>query len=256
MNRSTRPVFLACAVTVISLPIAVSASDEDTESARTGEFRISATLPEVAGADIANTIDVFMSPGESITWDIYVPDRYRPDIPAGLMVYISPSNSGEIPQHWKAVMGDRNVIWVAARKSGNKIAVARRAVYAIAAPTLIGKDYKIDRDRIYLSGLSGGGRVASRVATDFAQLFKGAIFNCGVDFWEAVPVHMDRVKQNRYVFVTGTKDHARQRTVKVYEQYVNSGIENSKLMIVEDMEHRNPDSKEFEEAIQYLDSPN
>ena len=173
--------FLYCANVSASGQIAA------TGGMRTGEFRLTLTLAELVGADSARNAGKIIVPDEAITWDIYVPENYQPEKPAGLMVYISPTSSGEIPRGWKSVMHERNMIWIAARNSGNRVLVSRRVVFAIVAPTLAGKYYKIDRERIYLSGLSGGGKVASMVATEHAQLFKGAIYNCGVDFSDKHP---------------------------------------------------------------------
>lgn len=49
-------------------------------------------------------------------------------------------------------------------------------------PNSSSKAVKINHERVYLSGLSGGGKMANMVATDNAHLFKGAIYSCGVDF--------------------------------------------------------------------------
>jgi len=57
---------------------------------------------------------------------------------------------------------------------------------------------------VYLSGLSSGGKMARMVAIDDAHLFKGAIYNCGVDFWQQdPPQRFEQISQNHYVFVTG-----------------------------------------------------
>jgi prolyl oligopeptidase family protein len=241
--------FLLCANAAASGEIAAGAV------VRTGEFQLTLTLAEVVGADSARNAEKIIPPDEPITWEIYVPANYRPDRPAGLMVYISPTPSGEIPRSWKSVMDHRNMIWIAARHSGNRALVSRRVVYAIVAPTLAGKRYKIDRERIYLSGLSGGGKMASMVAIDHAQLFKGAVYNCGVNFWDKHPPRrFELVKQNHYVFITGTLDQALEPTRKAYKQYRKAGVENSKLMVIRDMTHRNPSSFDFDEALQYLDA--
>ena len=168
---------------------------------QTGEFQLTFTLAEVAGADSARALGTIIPPDEPITWEIYVPEGYDPEKPAGLMVYISPSRSGEIPRRWKSVMDNRNIIWIAANHSGNRIRAIRRATYALAAPTVAGKHYDIDPERIYLSGLSGGGRMAGMVAAVYPQVFKGAIFNCGIDFWgEDLPEQFEIFKQNYFVF--------------------------------------------------------
>ena len=251
--RATRmlvmPIFLLCAGSVAATDIAAN------DTVRTGAFQLTLTLAEVVGADSARNAGKIIPADEPISWEIYVPDSYRPDKPAGLMVYISPTPSGEIPRGWKSVMDERNMIWIAANHSGNSVLVPRRVVYAIVAPTLVGKQYQVDRERIYLSGLSGGGKMASMVATDHAHLFKGAIYNCGVDFWDKHPPRrFEQIKQNHYVFVTGTLDQALEPTKKVYRQYQKAGVENSKLMVIPDMTHRNPSSFDFDAALEYLDS--
>jgi len=245
----------ATLVFLLSANGAVSGETDAGSAVRTGEFQLTLTLAEVIGADSARNAEKIIPPDEPITWEIYVPDSYRPDNPAGLVVYISPTPSGEIPRGWKSVMDQRNMIWIAANRSGNRVVVPRRVVFAIVAPTLAGKHYQIDRERIYLSGLSGGGKMASMVATDHAHLFKGAVYNCGVDFWDKHPPRrFELIKQNHYVFVTGTLDQALEPTKKVYKQYRSAGVENSKLMVIHDMTHRNPGSYDFDEALQYLDS--
>ncbi len=193
-------------------------------TALTGEFRVSSTMVEVVGENTARNAEKIIAADEPLTWEFYVPDDYRPDNPPGLMVYISPTPSGEIPRDWKTVMEEHNLIWVAANGSGNTAMVSRRAILAMIAPTLMQKQYKIDRERVYLSGLSGGGKMASMVATDNAHLFKGAIYNCGVDFWQQdPPKRFEQIKQNHYVFVTGTLDQALEPTKRVYKQYRQAG---------------------------------
>lgn len=235
---------------------AVFCDDADLrEPTRTGEFQLTARLNEVAGEKTAEVVATVMSPDESITWATYVPAEYRPEKPVGLVVYVSPTSSGKIPRRWKSVMDEENLIWIAANDSGNRVSVARRAVYALVAPTLAKMHYEVDDDRIYLSGLSGGGRVASMFAADYPQLFKGAIYICGVDFWGDDPhPQIDLIQGNHYVFVTGTRDFALEQTKKVHRRYLNSGVENSKLMVVRGMTHENPKKSDFAAAIQFLDS--
>lgn len=222
---------------------------------RTGEFLLTSTIAEVAGADAADGVATVISSDEPVTWEIYVPDRYERENPPGLMVYISPSPSGEIPRGWKSVMDQGNVIWIAAARSGNRVSPARRALFALVAPTLAARHYAIDPERVYLTGLSGGGRMAGMVAADYPQLFKGAIFSCGVDFWdEHPPREFELFRRNHFVFVTGTRDHALEQTRRVHQRYVEAGVDNSELMIIRNMTHRNPDGPVLESAIRYLDS--
>jgi len=249
--KTVRIVILLCLTTIV----APMESNAEAGGVQTGEYRISSTLAQVAGESSARFAAEMLPPDEPISWQVYVPDAYRADNPPGLLVYISPSPSGEIPRGWGTVMDDHNLIWVAANGSGNSVMAGRRALFSVIAPTLIGKRYKIDRERIYLSGLSGGGRMASRVATDNAHLFKGAIYNSGADFWgREPPQRYEQIKQNNYVFITGTLDQALEPTKKVYKKYRKAGIENIKLMVIRNMTHENPSRFKFSEAITFLDS--
>jgi predicted peptidase len=123
--------------------------------------------------------------------------------------------------------------------------------------TAVSRRYAIDAERVFISGLSGGGKTASMIATDYPQIFKGAIYNCGVELWDVeTPQFIDQMRRNRFVFITGTHDQALEPTKEVYRAYRAAGIENSKLMIVRNMSHRNPGRYDFEEALSYLDAAN
>jgi hypothetical protein len=224
-------------------------------AARTGQFDITVTISELAGADSARAAADIYSPDEPITWAVYVPDSYRPEKPAGVLVYISPTKSGKIPQKWMTVMEKHNLIWVAANDSGNKTLVRHRATFALLAPKLMDKNYKINHERIYLSGFSGGGEVAGMLAAAYPSIFKGAIFICGIDALGNIPPsQLETFKQNHYVFLTGTMDQALGHTRRSYRQYVRTGVENSKLMVIPNMAHRNPDRSDIAKALRYLDS--
>ena len=229
----------------VSLPLAAAI--------RTGEFEIERTLVEVLGEATAQSLAAIQPPDEPVSWEIFVPPDYDPADPPGLLVYISPIQSGRLPQNWDRVLAERNLIWVSANDSGNQVHVQRRALYAVIAPRLIGADYAFDESRVYVSGLSGGGKMASMVAVDHAHIFKGAIYNCGVEFWDARPGRLDLVRANRYVFVTGEFDQALRPTRRVHGRYRKAGVTQVKLMVIDGMGHQNPEPRELGEAIAFLD---
>lgn len=245
----------AALVLLLATGAALRADRDVRATPRRGNVELTRTLAEVVGVESAGAMESVVPSDEPITWSIFVPDSYRPEEPAGLMVYISPSPSGAIPREWRPALDRRNTIWIGASDSGNEVAVARRALYALIAPTVAGKSYNLDPERIYLSGYSGGGRVASMVAVDYPQVFKGAIYNCGAEFWrQREPRRLDLVRQNRYVFVSGTRDHALRQTKKVHGEYLESGVASIELVVVRGMPHGNPDGHVFGRAIDYLDA--
>jgi len=58
------------------------------------------------------------------------------------------------------------------------------------------------------------------------------------------------------VFLSGTEDFKLAATARVYRLYKKAGIENSKLIVVEDMGHELPDAANFEKALGFVDGPN
>ena len=220
----------------------------------TGEFELAYTTTQLVGERSSLSVSEVVSPTEEIRFSLYVPPNYDADRPPGIMVYISPTQSGDVPDSWKSVLESENLIWIGAHKSGNRELVSRRVLFSLLAPTVVNRDYASDAERVYVSGLSGGGKVASRVATTQPGLFKGAMYNCGVDPVEVSDDSvLEQVRDNRFVFVTGEHDQARRPTKKVHRAYGKLGIDNTLLLDIPDMSHRNPDSHDFREAIRFLD---
>lgn len=256
----TPPTLVAVAIHLCFAAASFAASTQPVEATEpqtvvTGHRLLVATSADIAGETTAAQVASVLPPDENIEWQMYVPPAYDAAKPAGLLVYVSPLQSGEIPRGWSEVLDRHNVIWIGANRSGNNELVARRILLALLAVSAARKHYAIDAERIYISGLSGGGKTASMIATDQAQLFRGAIYNCGVEVWDTEePERLDDMRRNRYVFVTGTYDQALEPTKRAYRAYRRAGVENSKLMVIRHMTHRNPDSYEFEEALQYLDT--
>jgi predicted peptidase len=125
---------------------------------------------------------------------------------------------------------------------------------AVLALDVIRQHYVTDETRVYIAGFSGGGKVASRVARDFASSFTGAIFIGGVLPGDGdEPADIDIMRANRYVFLSGEFDGALASTKRVYRQYRAADIASSKLMIVRGMGHSNPPGREFRKAIDFLD---
>jgi predicted esterase len=192
----------------------------------------------------------------------YVSPSQSSENPAGLIVYVSPIKSGEIPVGWKNTLDRRNLIWVSVNESGNSMASEQRISEAMASVAFIVGGYVLDDRRIYIAGMSGGAQIASIVAALSPDLFNGGLFFCGVDPWserdvdpwiESPPEDFDTMKENRYVFVSGTEDFKLAATARVYRNYKKAEIEDSKLIVVDGMGHELPDAETFDRAMDFLD---
>ncbi len=242
--------FLITVFLTLLLDVAIS----QVSARQTGKFAVTSTVIDLLGEESAQAFKEKIAVDQLITWEVYVPANYDPEKPAGVLVFVNSRNSGKIETEWKAVMDSMNLIYISANESGNDIDVPIRVAYAILAPRVMLKNYAIDPERIYVSGFSGGSRVASMVAPEYNSLFKGAIYNSGANFWgeSALQRYREMADQN-YVFITGTEDFNLEDTKEVYNAYLEAGIDNSKLVVIPGMGHKRPAAEYLESAIQYLD---
>ena len=247
MNASSLPIILAI------LPCLAFAATSPGDPAR-GEVSLAATASEILGEEATALFGSALDPDDVNEWAMYVPESYDPESPAGLLVFISPTDSGRMPGRYRQVLDDHNLIWIGANHSGNRVRVARRISLALLATAMADNNYRIDPSRVYVSGFSGGGRAASAVAPEYAQLFTGAIYICGVDFWDGrKPEQLDRVRGNRYVFLTGSEDFNRSETRRVHRAYRRADVDNVMLLEVAGMDHRMPPPEDLAKAIAFLD---
>jgi len=145
---------------------------------------------------------------------LYVPGSAPASGNYGLLVWIAPMDEAVIPPRWLAVLDKHGVICVMAAASGNAANVfSRRIPLALLGYANVAKAYPIDPARTYIGGLSGGSRVALRVALGFPDIFHGALLNAGSDMFGSAalsPPKSELFRQfeegTRLVYATGSRD--------------------------------------------------
>lgn len=232
----------------LQLSFTVLAGD-DTNS---GETQIEMTLSELLGDEEADRYNDIVKTDELISWRVYLPNNDSGEIP-GVFVYVSPTRSGAIHPQWREVMDQQNLIYISTDHSGNRKPTIRRMVLALMAIRVLASQYAFDLERVTISGFSGGGRVASILSVQYPEVFSGALYICGVDFWKKKRApKVDRLVQNRFVFLTGSRDFNRDETRNIHGRYVKAGAKNSKLIIIPGMTHELPNQKYLGMALEYL----
>lgn len=207
------------------------------------------------------------------SFSVYVPPAYDANVPHGLLLWISAGDGGGMPKGWEELMDRRKLIWIGANRAGNGHSVpGRRMPLALDAVHNAEKTYNIDPNRVYTSGLSGGGRVASVLAIHYPDIFSGGIFVVGAECWELIPVtgkpgraykpmprppekYLAMARQRgRYVLLTGDNDFNRQQTKDYYDHGYKKKLEHVLYMQVPEMGHQMPPAEWYEKAIIFLDT--
>lgn len=247
--------FQALAIRVFSLAwlcLILTSSALAADQPTANDIQIEITPAQLLGEQQAERFRKILEPDEPLSFQVYLPDNHSTEKP-GVFVYVSPMKTGRIDSRWREVMDQQNLIYIAADKSGNRIPTIRRMVMANLAIQALAQSHSFDPGKINVSGFSGGGRVASRLASQYPEVFTGALYICGVDFWKKDKTpRVDRVIQNRFVFLTGSRDFNLTETKQIHKRYIKAGAQHSKLIVVPGLEHQHPDAEYLNEALQFL----
>ena len=103
------------------------------------------------------------------TFDVLLPKNFKANQPHGLFIWISAGDSPSIPNAWEPILAKHNLMFIGAKKSGNKRNIFDRIRMAIDANHNMRELYKIDGRRVYVSGFSGGSRVASMIGVAWGR---------------------------------------------------------------------------------------
>ncbi len=206
------------------------------------------------------------------SFEILLPKNYRATESYGLFIWISASDKPDIPAEWEALLAEKKLIFIGAHKSGNPRSIFDRMRLAIDANFNVRRIAKIDPARVYVSGFSGGARVASMLSVCYADIFTGTICCMGVNFYTDVTSldgkqrfqmsyipHDEFAKiaktQCRFVLVTGEKDMNLINTQAVFENgFKKEGFKFVDLMNIPAQGHQPPKSEWLKKAIEFLDA--
>ncbi len=130
--------------------------------------------------------------------------------------------------------------------------------------------YNVDGRRVYVSGFSGGARVASMLGVAYGEMFSGTVSFMGVNFYtdtrapDGKTYPLDYIPDDqvlelakkfcRYAFVTGSKDPNRPNTLGVLENgFKKEGFANAQVFDIPGQGHAPPAAEWLKKALDYLD---
>lgn len=231
--------------------------DAETESPRTGYFRIDITPRKLLGDDGSAALADLFPPDQDLSWQLYVPEKYDPTDPPGMLVFVNRGTWGSGKKVYNPVLEEKNLIWIGLIDAGDASPMNERMIKAELAPLVLAREYALDASRIYISGFSGGGHVATIVAVARPELFKGGLFMGGTVSWgKQVPPKIDLVRQNRYVFLVGSNDVALKTVQRTSTSFEKGGVTNTELIIMQNVRQELPGPSYLSAAIDYLDDRN
>ncbi len=202
---------------------------------------------------------------------VRLPKDYNPDFPAGVLVWISPSPDGRIPTIFGPILDKLGFIAIGIDNNGNKRAITDRLANHLDSIESLAAHYRIDRSRIYLTGMSGGGRCSAILLLAFPDLFAGAVPIAGLDTYHNAPTGdpgkywparlgkpagrwMKILKNRRIASITGSADANQPEMTVRTELLKRDGID-ARIDIIEGIAHAMPTDEQFADALDWVDQP-
>lgn len=200
---------------------------------------------------------------------VRLPSGYDPRTPAGLILWVDPSESGRPPEFMHSAADAMNFIIVGAGSAGNDRYVADRHQLGFDAMANATARYHVDPSRVYAAGVSGGARLTSMYWGGYSDIFSGAIAIVGAAAYEAVPIGNNQFVPREYVLGDGARERLRKHRLAAMsgpsdfnfvsiERIIHSidmdGYP-ARLFEYEDMGHDNPTPQRFTDVLKWVDTP-
>ena len=189
---------------------------------------------------------------------LFVPPGYRGREPYGLMAFINADDRMEVPRDWKGVLARHKLLYVAPQNVGNNQAVSRRALLTVVAVRKMMELYNVDPKRVYLTGFSGGAKVACLVALAQPELIRGVLPICGFIFPSLQekdrPVLEKAKSQVGIALITGPKDPNHGSIWSGYNDRLVPGKYRAKVFDVPGMGHQIARGQTLHAALNWLEA--
>ena len=265
---------LLCASTFGLGALPAETNDPNAIIARRSDMHFARSAPYATAAEASRRLGI--KPGGKTyalaaeKFQVILPGTFSTNVSWGLFVWISPSDTPSIPAAWEAELAKQQLLFVGAYKSGNQRDAVERARLAVEAAFNLRQLYKIDPRRVYVSGFSGGGRVADMVGMGYSDVFTGTICVCGVGFYTDIPTptgeHWPRTfnpdtkllaqaKQNRrFLLLTGDQDINRDITHEIWRNgFEREGFQYVRYLEVPGLKHALPSAEVLSSALTFVD---
>lgn len=188
-------------------------------------------------------------------FQMYVPTAYSKDRLWPLIINISPGDAPRAWNQWKKVCTEERYLFCSAYGAGNRCPVGKRTRIVLDMFDQMRREYLIDPQRTYLTGFSGGGRMACTIAFALPEYFGGLIPVCGTNPLNSLDYLRQHVRDRLSVaLVTGEKDFNRAENEKYMYPLLKEMDTRTKLWVVKELGHSIPKAPILLEVVNWLEA--
>ncbi len=205
---------------------------------------------------------------EAVT--VRLPAKMDPKIARGLVVYVHPGPQAVIPKAMFPALDELGFIAVAPDNVPNDRHRVDRMQLTLDAIATACDRYVIDPDRIYVTGVSGGGKIASHTWACAPDIIDGVVAIVGVgsyenmkrsdgkywrgDFEKPLGAQFRQLKLGRLAAITGSEDANQDYVRRALAIMKGDGL-TVRLDDFEGMGHQMATPERFADSLSWVDEP-
>ncbi len=241
-------------ITMLGIATTTICTTAIAQERETGSFRMSGNTTELLGEVMADAVKDHIAIDEELDWQVFVPETYNASRPPGVFVFVDPDGWGGMPDQYRQLFTNRNMIWVGAKSNQRSPNPTTRMLQAMMAKSIIDKNYMVDLNRLFVGSTGTGALTVVNVLLS-ANEFNGAIYINGSAYWAGgKPDRLGNLIRKPHVFIIGSDDDKWKQTRDDYEKYKKDGIEKATLMRVDGRIRGWPETEQMDEALAVLDA--
>lgn len=259
MNRLPSPLHIRCFVAFILLSGIAAAPQQQGYQASvpvTEATRIDSVFP------VANQSPAELPPGwledyksTDQSYELYVPPNYNDRKSWPLVLFVSPGQRSAGFKAWQSVCEKEGVLFAGPHDAGNQTDMRQRVRIVLDVLDEIRRTYNVDPDRTYITGFSGGGRVACIVGFALPEYFGGVVPLCAGGELREEPWLRHRVIDRLSVaMLTGEKDFNRGEVERFRGPILRDVGVRTMIEVQPGLGHGIPNSKVLAETFAWLEA--
>ena len=187
------------------------------------------------------------------TYDLFVPTRRNPKAMMPVLLFISPGKDGGGWKAFEKLAQAEGVLIASPRGAGNDCPPRQRVRIVLDVLDDLRRNYPVDPDQAFITGFSGGGRIACAIAYGLPELFAGVMPICaGGDLREESWLRQRAVDRLSIALLTGEKDFNRGEVERLRGPPLADVGVRSKVWTQPGLGHAIPNDKTLREAFRWL----
>jgi len=250
--------FAACLLALVTATTAVAA---ETEAGYRGKVAVTAPTRldwvfALANQSPPKPPEKWLKDYESTeqTYELFIPENYTPKRSWPVVIFVSPGDKAMGFRPWKPVCERLSIIFAGPHGAGNGCKPTKRVHIVLDVLDDVRRRFNTDVDRTYISGFSGGGRIACSIGFSLPEHFGGVIPICAAaELREESWLRQRVIDRLSVALVSGERDFNRGEVERFRGPLLRDVGVRTRWWIVPKLGHGMPGADSLVEVVNWLD---